>query len=194
MHITDGVMNSHTIIPVSIIGGLFLILSLKKIKEDDLAKTALFSALFFTASFIHVPVGVSSAHLILGGIVGLALGWGVFTAIFLALFLQALLFGFGGLGTLFVNMLIMSLPPFVISTLVKKTKSYNHISYFMVGFFSVLCSSLMLCSILWIDNPNLAPAAIAVFIAHIPLAIAEGVITLLCMGFYAKIQGSVKFA
>jgi len=68
------------------------------------------AAIFFLASLVHVPLGLSNAHLTLNGLVGLVLGWGAIPAIFVALSLQALLFQFGGLTTLGVNTLIMAAP------------------------------------------------------------------------------------
>ena len=48
---------------------------LKKLKEDKIPQAAILSAAFFVASLIHVPIGPSSVHLILNGIVGLMLGF-----------------------------------------------------------------------------------------------------------------------
>ena len=38
----------------------------------------LLGAAFFVASLIHVPIGFSSAHLILNGLLGVVLGWAAF--------------------------------------------------------------------------------------------------------------------
>ena len=58
---------------------------------------------FFVGSFVHVPIGLSSAHLILNGLLGAILGWAAFPAILTALLLQAVLFQFGGITVLGVN-------------------------------------------------------------------------------------------
>lgn len=197
MHITDGVLPAEVLIPASVAGGALLIASLKSIQESDLAKVALFSALFFVAGFLHVPIGVTSAHLVLGGIVGLALGLGAFSAIFVALFLQALLFGFGGLSVLLVNTLVMGLPAYLCAIFVRPllaSKKLNWWGYFIAGGGSVLGSVSLLCALLYLASPSLAPACMAVFVAHLPLALAEGIISALGMGFYVRLTQHTALA
>jgi len=69
---------------------------------------------FFVASLIHIPIGPSSAHLVLNGLVGVLLGWAAFPSIFVGLVLQALVFQFGGLTTLGVNTFAMAMPGVVV--------------------------------------------------------------------------------
>lgn len=200
MHITDGVLSAQTLIISSITGAGFLIASIKSIKEQELPQIAVFSALFFIASFIHIPVGISSAHLILSGLIGASIGLGCFTAIFVALFLQALLFGFGGLGSLLTNTLIMALPAYalyLIRNSVLKKVYFGVFRYsidFATGSLSTLLSALLLATILYTSSPDLAPAALSVLIAHIPLSIAEGIITAVGMSFYRRIAISASVA
>lgn len=56
-----------------------------------------------------MPIGFSSAHLILNGLLGVVLGWAAFPVIFVALLLQAVLFQFGGFTVLGVNTATMGL-------------------------------------------------------------------------------------
>ena len=70
-----------------------------------MAQVGILSSAFFMASLIHVPIGPSSVHLLLNGIVGLLLGWGAFPAILVGLALQAMFFQFGGITVLGVNTL-----------------------------------------------------------------------------------------
>ena len=55
---------------------------LKKLDYNQLPQVALLSAVFFVASLVHVPIGPSSAHLVMVGLLGLVLGWATFPAIF----------------------------------------------------------------------------------------------------------------
>ena len=113
MHISEGVLSPE----VLAVGGAATLAGaawgLKKLQQEDLPKVALMSAAFFVASLIHVPLGPASLHLVLGGLVGLLLGWSAFPAILVALALQALLFSFGGLVVLGANTLIMALPALI---------------------------------------------------------------------------------
>lgn len=196
MHLTDGILHSDVLIATSVVGAVSLAASLRKIQEIDLAKVAVFSAVFFIASFIHVPVGVSSAHLLLGGIIGAALGIGSISAIFVALFLQALLFGFGGLSVLLTNTFIMGFPAYLVSYLMFikfKNEAFNLIIYFLVGALSVAISALILAAILYINDKALAPSAIAILVAHIPLMIVEGIITAFAIAFTQKVSKGTVF-
>ena len=103
MHISEGVLAA----PVLLTGAALTIagsaVGLKKLDYDRMAQVGILSSAFFMASLIHVPIGPSSVHLLLNGIVGLLLGWGAFPAILVGLALQAMLFQFGGITVLGVN-------------------------------------------------------------------------------------------
>ena len=108
MHISEGVLS-----PAVLGGGAALTvvgtaIGLKKLDYEAIPRVAILSAAFFVASLIHVPVGPVGLHLVLNGLMGLLLGWLAFPAILIALFLQALLFQYGGLTVLGVNTVIMA--------------------------------------------------------------------------------------
>ena len=65
---------------------------LKRTSNEQIPEVAILASAFFVASLIHVPLGPTSVHLILNGLVGLILGWATFPAILVGLLLQALLF------------------------------------------------------------------------------------------------------
>ncbi len=110
MHISEGVLSA----PVLVSGGVGTVvgmtIGLKQMEDKDIPKTAIISAALFVASLIHLPVGPTNIHLILNGIAGILLGWRAFPAFFIAFFLQGILFQFGGVTTLGVNVIIMALP------------------------------------------------------------------------------------
>jgi cobalt/nickel transport system permease protein len=102
-HIPDGVAT----IPVLAAGAAItvggLAWGLRALSPERMPRVAVLSAVFFVASLIHLPVGPASVHLILNGLMGAVLGAAAFPAIVVALLLQAVLFGFGGLAVLGVN-------------------------------------------------------------------------------------------
>ena len=63
----------------------------------NLPKVAVVTSSFFVASLVHLPLGPTSVHLLLPGIVGALLGPAAFLSITIGLFLQSILFQFGGL-------------------------------------------------------------------------------------------------
>ena len=91
MHISEGVLSGPVIISGIVLAAAGTAIGLKKLNYDRIPRAAILSASFFVASLIHVPIGPSSVHLILNGIVGLILGWGAFPVILVALTLQAVL-------------------------------------------------------------------------------------------------------
>ena len=101
MHIAEGVLSAPVLITGAAAAGI--VVGLKRLDESRLMTAGLVGAAFFIASLIHVPIGVSSAHLLLCGLVGVMLGVSAYPVIFTALLLQGVLFEFGGLTVLGVN-------------------------------------------------------------------------------------------
>lgn len=110
MHLSEGVLHAPVLLANAVLAAGGVAIGLRKLEQERLPLTALFSAVFFVAGTIHVPVGIGSVHLILNGMAGLFLGWTVFPAFLIALLLQVLFFSFGGFAVLGVNLCIMAIP------------------------------------------------------------------------------------
>lgn len=110
MHLSEGVLHAPILLANAVLAAGGVAIGLRKLEQERLPLTALFSAAFFVAGTIHVPVGIGSVHLILNGMAGLFLGWTVFPAFLIALLLQVLFFSFGGFAVLGVNLCIMAIP------------------------------------------------------------------------------------
>ena len=110
MHIVDGALSNPVLIGGGVIAAAGVAYSLKKLEPEDLPRVGVLSAVFFVVSLIHVPLGFSSVHLILNGLLGIILGWAAFPALVVALLLQAVFFGFGGLTVLGVNAVNIAFP------------------------------------------------------------------------------------
>ena len=122
MHIADGVLTLESTVVVSAISLVCLYISIKSIKDEKITLAAAMSAMFFIATFIHVPLGVTQIHLVLIGVIGILIGWMSFISIFIALVLQALLLGYGGVVSLGVNLFVMGMPAIIVSV------SYTHLT------------------------------------------------------------------
>jgi len=70
MHISDGILPTSISIAAYTITALGVGYSLRKINQEDLPKIAVVSSSFFVASLIHLPLGPTSVHLLLPGMVG----------------------------------------------------------------------------------------------------------------------------
>ncbi|HIE11272.1 MAG TPA: cobalt transporter CbiM, partial [Kiritimatiellae bacterium] len=150
---------------------------------DRLPLVAVMGSAFFVASLIHVPVGPSSAHLILNGLCGLLLGWAAFPALLVSLFLQAVLFGFGGISTLGVNTFDMAGPAVLAGMIFGKGcgaragRRQQFAAGFGAGAAAVLGGCLATAAALFLSGRELLPAAAVLAAAHVPVALVEGLVT-----------------
>ena len=186
MHISEGVLIPEIIIPSSIVTVCFVGFLLYKAQIQDIVKIACFSAIFFVASFIHLPIGDTSIHLILSGFIGAVLGINVFLAIFVGLFLQGVFFAYGGITTLGINSLIIGFPAIFAPFFLKfKNRKF---AFFLAGFFPILISSIFLSAILAINGEDFSLVAKLAFIYNLPLSFIEGIISLFGLNFIYKIN------
>lgn len=184
MHLSEGVLHSSTLL-IGVVGAVLgLAIGLKKMTGDKLALTALFSAAFFVASTIHIPVGIGSVHLILNGIAGLFLGWRVFPAFLIALTLQALMFSFGGLAVLGVNLCIMALPAVVVRLCVFPWLKANFgrqrliVSGILSGVIGVGGAALLASCVLAFDGSNQYHDLISLLlVSHLPVFVVDSLIS-----------------
>lgn len=191
MHISEGVLEPTILIGGALASAILVGLSLKKVQQEEIPKVAVFSAIFFIASFIHVPIGVTSIHLILGGLVGAFLGFGTFVAIFVAVFLQGVLFGYGGITTLGINTFILALPTIIAFYLVStKTNARwtKRVLWFLAGFIPTLLSALLLSITLMLNGDSFFAIASLAFMSNLPIMLIEGIITLFAFEFMQKVS------
>lgn len=189
MHISDGILSSEVVIATSVISLALVAISLKNLKNKNIALISAMSAIFFIASFVHIPLGPTQIHLVLIGVIGILLGSGVFLAIAIALLLQATLLGYGGLSSLGANVIIMALPAFLIYFLTKSgvlNFLNEKIKYFAIGFLSVFFATVFLCLILVLAKQEYLLAAYTIILANIPAMIIEGLVTLFLINYLKK--------
>jgi len=195
VHISEGVLSAPVLVAGGAMAAAGTAIGLKKIDYDHLARVGILSATFFVASLVHVPIGPSSVHLILNGIVGLLLGWAAFPAILVALLLQAVFFQFGGITTLGVNTIIMALPAvicfYLFAPLMHKNQRILLLAGFGCGFCAVFFGALLVGLALMFTEEKFLSVATLVVTAHIPVMIIEGIVTAFCVAFLKKVQPSM---
>ncbi|MBF7065037.1 cobalt transporter CbiM [Aliarcobacter butzleri] len=189
MHISDGII-SIEVATVSAVATLaFCVYSFKNLTNEKIALVASMSALFFVTSFIHIPFGVTQIHLMLIGFIGIFLGSLAFISIAIALILQALLLGFGGLSSLGANILVMALPAYLVYLIFKLEilKRLNEkVKFFLVGFLGVFISSLLLFSVLVFSKDEYLAVAYSIIAVNIPTMILEGIVTMFLLLYIKK--------
>jgi len=193
MHISEGVLSPPVLVAGAVLTAAGVAIGLKKMDNEKIPQVAVLTAAFFVASLIRVPVGPSSVHLILNGLLGLVLGWTAFPAILVGLALQAILFQFGGLTTLGVNTFIMAMPAIVCYYLFARSITSKHAGVatalaFGCGFFAVLFSSLLLAMCLIFTGESFIQAAKILVLAHLPVMFLEGLIVAFCLAFLMKVK------
>lgn len=195
MHISEGVLS------VSVLAGgwlctiVVLAISLRRINYSCLPTMAVFSSIFFLASLIRVPIGPTSAHFALLGLLGLILGWGAFPAIFISLTLQTILFQFGGLVSLGINSIVMGLPALLVALVIGEKLHYQHINIkllaFVAGFGAIILATCLLYLALTLSDQQFKYVGLTLLIANIPLAVLEGIITVLAIVFLQKVAPDI---
>lgn len=182
MHIVDGALSA----PVLITGAAFAIvgvfIGLKKMDYDNLPLVGVLASVFFIASYIHLPLGFSSVHLIMNGLLGILLGWVAFPALLVALLLQVIFFGFGGLLVLGVNTVNIALPAVIIYYLCYRGIRHDNAKVAAIwgaigGAGAIMLTSIMVAFSLALSGESFVLAAKAVFPAHIPIMIVEGFVS-----------------
>src|SRR5262245_30576624 len=115
VHISSGVLANGWIVGGFALAALLTLPAFWKLREDDIPRIGVFTAAFFIASSIPIPVPlvVASVHLILNGLIGVTLGRRAMLAVVVGLLLQALLLKHGGIDALGVNACIVGVPAIV---------------------------------------------------------------------------------
>jgi cobalt/nickel transport system permease protein len=192
MHISEGILSGEVLVIGAAITLTGTFIGIKNLKFEDYPKVSLLTSAFFVASLIHVPVGPSSSHLVLNGLCGIILGWKSFPAILIALFLQGILFQFGGLTTLGINTANMAIPGVISYYLFKPFLNKNYfLAGFFSGFFSIILSSILVFLSLYFTGSFFINAGKAIIIVHLPVALIEGIITGFIITFLSKTKKEI---
>lgn len=193
MHIADGVLSAPVIVAGTAVAAAGVVVGVRRLTPEDVPKVAMMSALFFVGSLVHVPVGVSSAHLLLTALLGVVLGWLAFPAFLVALVLQALFFGFGGVSVLGVNLAVFALPAVACWYAARTWWAGSEgrardIGAVLIGAAGVLGSGLVVAGALAASGRAFLPAAALVLGAHVPVMVVEGLVTAAALGAIARVK------
>ncbi len=196
MHISEGVLSAPVLLAGAALAAAGLAVGLKRLPPERIPQTAILSSAFFVASLVHVPVGFSSAHLILNGLLGVVLGWAAFPAICVALVLQAVLFQFGGLTVLGVNTVSMALPAVLCAwacrPLLRSPRNNRaFLGGFLCGSLAVFLSGILVALALIGTGEAFTHAAWAILLANLPVMVIEGLVTGAAVAFLRRFKPEV---
>lgn len=191
MHLADGVLSMPMVAATSVAAGGILYFSAKRLSEEEMPKVGVLAAAFFVSSLISIPVGPSSTHPILGGLLAVFLGRRAPLAFFVGLVLQAVLFQHGGLTTLGANALSLSIPALLVALAVGR---FDRLTPFLKGFLAgsvaIVGTVGVVVLILLLSDFRFAEGAFSVInvlvVSHIPLILIEGILTGAAVQFCVK--------
>ena len=193
MHVSDGILSGPVITAGFIGAAAIAAATLRKMDLEEIPKISVATSVFFVASLIHIPVGPSSVHLLLNGLVGIILGWRAFPAIMLGIILQAILFGHGGVTVIGVNTVMLgggALAGYVVWRLHNKFsfKRNEMIFAFLGAATGTIVSGLILSLALITTGEAFTATAGLVLMYHIPIMIIEGLVAAACVNFLIKVK------
>jgi cobalt/nickel transport system permease protein len=196
VHIVDGVLSNQVVAVETVAAAAGVGIGLRRLHHEDVPKAGMLAAVFYVASLVHVPApgGVTSVHLVLSGLAGIMLGWGAFPTLLTALFLQYLVFRFGGITTLGVNTLNMALPC-VLGWLVFRRLPIRRLSRGMLfvaasltGGFAVLGGAFLTGLSLLASGQEFRAIFVMVIIAHVPVVVVDGLVTGAVVLFLSQVK------
>ena len=196
MHISEGICSPPVLAAGMVIAAAGVAYGMKKIDTESIPKVGVLSSAFFVASLIHVPIGPTSVHLVLNGLMGLLLGWAAFPAIMIALLLQGVLFQYGGLTTLGVNTVNMALPAVISYYLFRgmvREGGVKRIAFagFACGFVSLTLSIAGVALTLLLTQKAFLIIVEVVLVAHIPVMVIEGIVSTFALIFLKKVKPEI---
>lgn len=212
MHIPDGFISPSTYLPATVVAIPLLMIAFKKTKEaindESFAFLSSLTAFSFVIMMFNIPIpGGTSGHAIGAAILAIMFGpWVAAFCISLTLFIQALVFGDGGLSVFAINSLAMgftaSFGAFYVYKLLNNRLN-NSIVLFLSGWSGIVLASVVVAVALGIQpllgvdsvgHPIYFPFGLNVTIpavvgSHVLFfGVVEGFATMLVMKFIAKIS------
>lgn len=200
MHLPDGIVPVEMALAGYACSAGLVALALHRIKalpdpQAEIPRVAMLTTVFFAASLIAVPVPPASVHLMLAGLMGVMLGWFAVPAIMVGLFLQAMLFGHGGITALGLNGVIFGIPALGAFGLWRLIGArWPDLGALLAGGGAVLAALALFAAIVLAGLPAVVDAGAerialqVLLIAHLPLALAEGVIVMTLLRVLRRVE------
>ncbi len=203
MHLPDGLLPIELVLAATAGGVALTGVALARIRrlpdpQSDVPRAAMLTAVFFAASSIALPIPPTSAHLMLTGLMGVMLGWFAVPALLVGLFLQAVLFGHGGLTTLGANLLILAPAALACRAMYDLfAPKLPDIAAAVAGAGGMLLSVAAFAGMVLLGLPDgisaqVERAALLAFaLAHLPLVVVEGIVVVSVLRVLRRIEPSL---
>jgi len=191
MHIADGVLSLPVVGAAAAVAGGGILYAVKKTKAEEVPLISLLSGAFFVFALISIPIGPTTVHPLLAGLLGIILGMQAFIAVIIGLVLHVLLFQHGGLTTLGVNLILVVIPALMAGKLfysMKRLPVFARAA--LAGGLAVVSCVLLLIILLLLSDPVYGEGTFSTInilaIAYMPLAAVEALLTGFAVNFLYK--------
>lgn len=196
MHISDGVLPPQIWLGGYLVAGASAAVVLRRFDERRLPQVAVLTSLFFVCSLIQIPLGVTSVHLLLTGLLGIVLGWLSVPALLVALFFQTVLLGHGGLTTIGVNTVIMGAGALVSRGVFaalwgggSRVKSLQiSVVAFVATLGGIVVSGALFIGVLALGGKSLGTVASIIIIPYLVVGVLDALVTASTVVFLLRVK------
>ena len=190
-HLPDGILSAPVLLGGAVGSAALTAIALRRLDDAQIPTAVLLAAALFVSSLLSFPVGPSSAHLQLTGLAGLLLGWAAVPAVLVALLLQAILFGYGGLLVLGVNTLNLALPALLVGLLLgpalRRHPARAGLYGALGGGLAVAGTGALVALTLALSSPDFVAAARLLPFSYLPLLALEALVTAVVLSFLIRV-------
>lgn len=192
MHISDGVLRPEVSVAAYAAAAVVTGLCMRRMRTEEMSKVAVVTSAFFVASLVHIPLGPTSVHLLLIGLVGALLGSAAFPSVALGLILQTLLFGYGGITALGANSLMMGIPALAAGWIYRGLRGREWAGHMaagaVAGGLGTALAAVFLALLLMTSGEDFYGVARVALLAHLPVIGIEALITAFVVSFLRKVK------
>lgn len=181
MHIADGIVPASWCVAAHAVSWTTVYWFGQRIATDEVVRLGMLASASFAVSLVHFPLGGTSVHLGLYGLIGILAGRRAFPVIFAALLFQTVLFQHGGLLTLGLNALNMGSGALLAAALWRSEVGRQSARAFLCGFIGVLTPALLIAAQFSLAGYGKGFFFMAAL--YLGAAVVEGVLSAVVVGF-----------
>ena len=190
MHIPDGVLSEPVVATGIFATGAIAAYAVYKTKSGELPKLSLLTGVFFVVSLVSLPLpGPTCVHPMLAAFLGILLGSKAVIAVLVGLGLQAFLLQYGGITTLGINTLLVTVPAIIGAQVFYLGNRYTF-SVFgrgaISGFIATMLVGVFLAFVMYFSDERYGEGYFSlvniILLTHFVLAVIEALVT----GFAAR--------
>ena len=189
VHIADGIIATEICLAAdaACLGALYVMG--RDTDSDEIPRMGFVGAALFAVSLVHFPVAGTAMHLSLLGLAGLLLGLRALPVVFLALLFQALIFQHGGLITLGLNTLNMSVGAVAAWGVWRALPAPQAVRGFLAGVVGILLPATLVIGEFYITGYG--RGILVLYGAYAVSAVVEGFLTASVVAFLRRAQPEI---